>query len=216
MHGLLQEDDEDMARAVEYLTRAAEEADAAKGAGKDAGTDGGEPPWRRDGGPALPGPPRGSAGGGAGGWATRRPGGGVPAAFALKTTAGGTVRAARAAGSTGAGSSAGGSRADGGGAGASSADAGGAGGAGLTTWTDAAGKEHTWRVPEKSKTGAWNKLATLVGLHLAGEQEALKSELDRLASFVPIQPQLAEIQRVWCQEGLEAFYRLGYLAKPKQ
>ena len=116
----------------------------------------------------------------------------MPAAFAGRTTrsAGGTLRAAPKA---------------------SSADAGE-----VTTWTDSAGKVHTWRVPEKSKTGIWNRFATLVALHMAGETTALQRELDRLASWSPIQPQLAEIRRGWERDGLEAFYSLGYLPRPRQ
>ena len=86
----------------------------------------------------------------------------------------------------------------------------------VTTWTDSAGKVHTWRVPEKSKTGIWNRFATLVALHMAGETTALQRELDRLASWSPIQPQLAEIRRGWERDGLEAFYSLGYLPRPRQ
>ena len=180
-----------MANAMAYLAWCAGQEEAATDAGAAEEEGAGAPPWRPPGGLPLPGPPSGSAGQkGAGVPAGVRSG--VPAAFAGRTTrsAGGTLRAAPKA---------------------SSADAGE-----VTTWTDSAGKVHTWRVPEKSKTGIWNRFATLVALHMAGETTALQRELDRLASWSPIQPQLAEIRRGWERDGLEAFYSLGYLPRPRQ
>ena len=79
---------------------------------------------------------------------------------------------------------------------------------------DVAGRMHTFRVPEKAKTGFQNKVAMLVGLSLCGEVEELRKQLNSLASFVPIQSQLAEIVAAHRQYGLEGFTMLGYLPQP--
>ena len=79
---------------------------------------------------------------------------------------------------------------------------------------DVTGRMHTFRVPEKSKSGFQNKVAMLVGLSLCGEEQELQKQLKRLASFVPIQSQLADMVAAHKHLGLDGFRMLGYLPRP--
>ena len=63
---------------------------------------------------------------------------------------------------------------------------------------------------EKGRTGFQNNVTMLVALWLLGEREVLAQQLQRLASFSPIQQALQQLLAGHQTQGIDIFRQLGY------
>lgn len=86
-------------------------------------------------------------------------------------------------------------------------------GSGSQYWMDQSGRWHYWHQAEKVKTGYHNKLILLASLFQCGLHEELSGELQRLATFRPLASGVASLCQAVAQEGVEAVYRQGFIAR---
>ena len=86
-------------------------------------------------------------------------------------------------------------------------------GTGSQYWMDQSGQWHYWHQAEKIKTGYHNKLILLAALYQSGLHKELAAELQRLVTYRPLASGVASLCQAVHQEGAEAVYRQGFIAR---